>query len=176
MKMIDIYYTYAHIDSERFTKFILARYYNIPNAEICKTINGKPYLKNDKVFFNASHSKGLMALAVGKSEVGLDVESLSGKPRPAVLSKFTAREKNEILTLSDFYVHWTARESYIKYIAGTLAAMWRRVEFYGKKIYFLNKPTDVPVMQFTLEGYSFSICGNFSKYSIKKIEKIPEKS
>lgn len=54
--------------------------------------------------------------------------------------------------------------------------MWRRVEFYGKKIYFLNKPADVPVMQFTLEGYSFSICGNFSKYSIKKIEKIPEKS
>ena len=172
--MVDIYYTYAPVDSERFTKFILARYYNIPNAEICKTINGKPYVKNGKVFFNASHSKGLLALAVGKSEVGLDIESLSGKPRPAVLNKFTPREKYEIVTLADFYIHWTARESYIKYIAGTLAAQWRKVEFYRKKIYFLGNPQDVNILQFTLEGYSFSLCGNFSRYYLKKIENIPE--
>lgn len=172
--MIDIYYTYASVDSERFTKFILAKYYNIPDAEFAKTINGKPYLKNDKVFFNASHSKGLLALAVGKKEVGLDIESLSGKPRPAELNKFTLREKYEIMTLADFYIHWTARESYIKYVAGSLASMWRRVEFYGKHVYFLNKPADVNVIQFTLDGYAFSVCGNYSRYSLKKIEKLPE--
>ena len=80
--MIEIYYTYQPVDSESFTRFILARYYNIPNAQICKSIHGKPYIKGDKVFFNATHSKGLLALAVGKKEVGLDIESLSGKPRP----------------------------------------------------------------------------------------------
>lgn len=172
--MVDIYYTYASADSEQFTRFILARYYNIPNAEICKTINGKPYLKKDRVFFNASHSKGLLALAVGKSEVGLDIESLTGKPRPAVLNKFTSREKYEIVTTQDFYVHWTARESYIKYVAGSLAAMWRRVEFYGKRIYFLNKPAETNILQFTLDGYSFSVCGAYSKYSLKKIDSVPE--
>ena len=156
--MVDLYYTYVPIHSEEFTKFILAKYYNIPNAEICKTINGKPYIKNEKVFFNASHSKGLLALAVAKKEIGLDVESLTGKPRPAVLHKFSAREKFEILSVADFYVHWTARESYIKYMAGSLAAMWRRVEFYGNKIYFLGKEADVKLIQFTLDGYSFSIC------------------
>ena len=138
-----------------------------------KTINGKPYLKNDKVFFNASHSKGLLAIAVAKSEVGLDVESLSGKPRPAVLAKFSAREKYEIVTSADFYTHWTARESYIKYLAGTLAALWRRVEFVGKRIYFLGKPADVTVLQFSKEGYSFSVCGKFSKYNVKKIDSVP---
>ena len=171
--MVDIFYTFTAVDSETFTKFILAKYYNIPNAEMSKTINGKPYLKNDKVFFNASHSKGLLAIAVAKSEVGLDVESLSGKPRPAVLAKFSAREKYEIVTSADFYTHWTARESYIKYLAGTLAALWRRVEFVGKRIYFLGKPADVTVLQFSKEGYSFSVCGKFSKYNVKKIDSMP---
>ena len=75
MTMIDIYYTYAQIDSESFTKFVLDRYYNIPNAQICKSIHGKPYIKGDKVFFNATHSKGLLALAVGKkrSRAGLRI-------------------------------------------------------------------------------------------------------
>ena len=172
--MIEIYYTYCSVDSEKFTRYVLARFYNLPNAEINKTINGKPYIKNDKVFFNASHSKGLLALAVGKNEVGLDVESLSGKPRPAVLNKFTQREKYEIVTSADFYVHWTARESYIKYVAGYLAAMWRRVEFYGKEIYFLGKPAGIPVIQFTLDGYSFSVCGKYTRYNLKKIENVPD--
>ena len=172
--MVDIFYTFTAVDSETFTKFILAKYYNIPNAEMSKTINGKPYLKNDKVFFNASHSKGLLAIAVAKSEVGLDVESLSGKPRPAVLAKFSAREKYEIVTSADFYTHWTARESYIKYVAGSLAAMWRRVEFYGKEIYFLGKPAGIPVIQFTLDGYSFSVCGKYTRYNLKKIENVPD--
>ena len=92
--MIDIYYTYVHIDSERFTKFILARYYNIPNAPICKSINGKPYIPGRKIHFNLTHSRSMTALAVGKKRVGFDCESLSGKARPAVLKKFTERDQN----------------------------------------------------------------------------------
>ena len=167
--MIEIYYTYQPVDSESFTRFILARYYNIPNAEICKTINGKPYVKNDKVYFNASHSKGLLALAVGKSEVGLDIESLSGKPRPAVLGKFTEREKGEISSVQDFYRHWTARESYVKYLGEQLAALWRKVEFFGGKIYVRGEEAGVPVLQFDLDGYTFSICGGYTRYGITQV-------
>ena len=165
--MIDIYYTYAQIDSESFTKFVLDRYYNIPNAQICKSIHGKPYIKGDKVFFNATHSKGLLALAVGKKEVGL---ALLGKARPAVLNKFTEREKSEILTTSDFYVHWTARESYIKFLGATLAATWRRVEYYGGRIYFIGQPAPQKILNFSHENYTFCVCGNYSRYSLKKID------
>ena len=170
MTMIDIYYTYAQIDSESFTKFVLDRYYNIPNAQICKSIHGKPYIKGDKVFFNATHSKGLLALAVGKKEVGLDCESLLGKARPAVLNKFTEREKSEILTTSDFYAHWTARESYIKFLGATLAATWRRVEYYGGRIYFIGQPAPQKILNFSHENYTFCVCGNYSRYSLKKID------
>ena len=79
--MVDIFYTFEQTDTEQFIKQILHKYYNIPNAEICKSINGKPYIKGDKVFFNATHSKGLLALAVGKRQVGLDCECLDALDR-----------------------------------------------------------------------------------------------
>ena len=149
--MLDVYYTFSNIGSEDFTRYILDKYYNITNPEFCKTINGKPYIKGDKIFFNASHSKDMLALAVGKKSVGLDIESLSGKARPAVQKRFSEREQAEIYSTEDFYEHWTAKESYIKYLGETLAIYWRKVELYNGKIYFSGKeirgtPEDETIM------------------------------
>ena len=167
--MLELYYTLDPIGSDEFIRFILRRYYNIPNPTICKTIHGKPYLLKSKICFNLTHSKGLTALAVGKHQIGFDCESLSGKPRPAVLSKFTEREKGEILTVQDFYRHWTARESYIKYLGEQLAALWRKVEFYRGHIYLRGELTDAHITQFEMDNYVFSICGDYSKFNIRKI-------
>ena len=170
--MIDIFYTFNKVDSEEFIKFVLRRYYNIPKPTICKTINGKPYLKGGKIHFNLSHSKGLTALAVGKKQVGFDCENLTGKARPAVLNKFTAREKAEIHSTADFYAHWTARESYVKYLGETLAASWRKIEYVGGKIYFGGEETGVKVLRFDAENSAFSVCGDYQKYSLRKIESV----
>ena len=143
--MVEIYYTYDAVSSEDFIRNILTRYYRIKDPVICKSINGKPYIPGRTVHFNLTHSKGLTALAVTKKRVGLDCERLDGKPRPAVLQRFTAREKGEISTSADFYVHWTARESYIKYYGEALAALWRKVEFYGGKIYRSGKEEEVRI-------------------------------
>ena len=167
--MLEIFYTKKPVLSEAFIKNILTAYYNIPNPTICKTIHGKPYLIKSKICFNLTHSKGLTALAVGKHEVGFDCESLSGKPRPAVLGKFTEREKGEISSVQDFYRHWTARESYVKYLGEQLAALWRKVEFFGGKIYVRGEEAGVPVMQFDLDGYTFSICGGYTRYGITQV-------
>lgn len=167
--MLDIYYTTQPVRSDAYTRFILSRYYNIPNAEICKSIHGKPYLKGDKICFNLSHSKGLTAIAVGKKkQVGFDCESLAGKPRPAVLSKFSERERGEVRSTQDFYAHWTARESYVKYLGEQLAVLWRHVEFFGGRIYFYGKDAGVDVTQFTHEGFVFSFCGDYHKYTIRR--------
>ena len=167
--MLEIFYTKKPVLSEAFIKNILTAYYNIPNPTICKTIHGKPYLIKSKICFNLTHSKGLTALAVGKHEVGFDCESLSGKPRPAVLGKFTEREKGEISSVQDFYRHWTARESYVKYLGEQLAALWRKVEFFGGKIYVRGEEAGVPVLQFDLDGYTFSICGGYTRYGITQV-------
>lgn len=167
--MVDIYYTYKQINTDEFIKQILHKYYNIPNAEICKSINGKPYIKGDKVFFNATHSKGFLAVAVGKHQVGIDCESLNGKARPAVLSKFSEREKREIICTADFYEHWTAREAFIKYLGLTLAADWRRVEFCKGKIHYCANMQEIPVLRFTVDHFTIAVCGNFTKAFLKKI-------
>ena len=167
--MLEIFYTKQPVQSDAFIAKILGKYYNIPNPTICKSIHGKPYLQKGKICFNLTHSKGLTALAVGKHEVGFDCESLSGKPRPAVLGKFTEREKGEISSVQDFYRHWTARESYVKYLGEQLAALWRKVEFFGGKIYVRGEEAGVPVMQFDLDGYTFSICGGYTRYGITQV-------
>ncbi len=167
--MLELYYTLDPIGSDEFIRFILRRYYNIPNPSICKTINGKPYLDSGKIQFNLSHSKQMTALAVAKKQVGLDCESLTGKARPAVLNKFTAREKAEIQSTADFYAHWTARESFIKYLGATLSAYWRKVEYWQGQIYFSGERSNVPVMQFEIDGFIFSACGNFSKLTMRRV-------
>ena len=168
--MIDVYYTYDKVASDDFIKMILAQYYNIPNAVICKSINGKPYIDGRKIHFNLTHSKEITALAVGKKRVGFDCECLTGKPRPAVLNKFTDREKGEIFSVSDFYTHWTARESYIKFYGETLANMWRKVEFFRGAIYAHGEKTDMNVIQFEMNNYVFSICGDYSKVNLHEIK------
>ncbi len=167
--MLDVYYTFNKIESEDFIRFIFRRYYNIPNPTICKSIHGKPFIENNKIHFNLTHSKGLTALAVGKKRIGLDCESITGKPRPAVLNKFSDREKNEIQSSADFYSHWTARESYIKHIGETLAAFWRKVEFYRGEIYCMGEKTDIPILQFEVDNYVFSACGFYSKINLRQI-------
>ena len=97
--MIDIFYTFCEAESEEYIKFVLRKYYNILNPTICKTINGKPYIKGGKIHFNLSHSKGLTALAVGKKQVGFDCENLAGKARPAVLKIFRTRKSRNPLHL-----------------------------------------------------------------------------
>ena len=167
--MLEIFYTKQPVQSDAFIAKILGKHYNIPNPAICKSIHGKPYLQKGKICFNLTHSKGLTALAVGKHEVGFDCESLSGKPRPAVLGKFAEREKGEISSVQDFYRHWTARESYVKYLGEQLAALWRKVEFFGGKIYVRGEEAGVPVLQFDLDGYTFSICGGYTRYGITQV-------
>ena len=161
--MLDIYYTYETVGSDDYIRMILSSYYNIPNPVICKSIHGKPFIEGRKIHFNLTHSRGLTALAVGKKRVGLDCERLDGRARPAVLRAFTERERREICGLPDFYAHWTARESYIKFYGETLAACWRKVEYCGGKIYRSGAEQPDKITQFHLGEHVFSVCGDYGK-------------
>ena len=89
-----------------------------------------------------------------------------------MLNKFSEREKAEIHSTADFYAHWTARESYVKFLGETLAACWRKIEYVGGKIYFGGEKTDAKVMRFDTENTAFSVCGDYQKYSLRKIVRI----
>lgn len=58
----------------KIIKSILKNEYNISNYEICYNVNGKPYIKNNKVFFNISNDNQYMLIVFSKYPIGVDIQ------------------------------------------------------------------------------------------------------
>lgn len=94
----------------------------ITNYEFVKNENGKPFLKDNGVFFSISHADGLCAVCISDTEIGIDCEKID----QAYAKKIEAFSKryfldNEIKLLKesqnplfDFFKIWTTKEAYIK--------------------------------------------------------------
>lgn len=86
--------------------------------------HGKPYFVNHpEIKFNISHTKGLVALAIGENEVGVDVEYTREVKLGMVKRFFTEEEYTKLNKLSEeqkkaadsyFTRLWTLKESYVK--------------------------------------------------------------
>ena len=73
---------------------------------------GKPLAPD--IFFNLSHSKGVVAMAIGPREIGIDVEKIRGFDKDLVSHICSEEEANFIHGEKDFYCIWTAKESICK--------------------------------------------------------------
>lgn len=76
--------------------------------------NNKPYIAEFN--FNLSHSGDFVVIAIGKSEIGIDVEQIKTHFDHSSLAKecFTINERNLINNLEDFYCFWTRKEAILK--------------------------------------------------------------
>lgn len=89
--------------------------------------SGKPYLKDDSLYFSLSHSNGIVALTVSKEEIGLDIELI--KPVKDSVAKrimneneyciYSSLDKNKKITY--FYEVWTSKEAYVKKLGTTIS-------------------------------------------------------
>lgn len=89
--------------------------------------SGKPYLKDDNLYFSLSHSNGIVALTVSKEEIGLDIELI--KPVKDSVAKrimndreyniYSSLDKNKKVTY--FYEVWTSKEAYVKKLGTTIS-------------------------------------------------------
>ena len=92
--MNKIYIFKGECDHYAFLKQKAAEKYN--NVEIIKTEKGKPYFKHiPDLFFSVSHTEGLTVIALGDSEVGVDVERLR-KADLRVIKRFLKEEADYI--------------------------------------------------------------------------------
>ena len=85
---------------------------------------GKPYLKEQDVFFNLSHSVSYAVIAVSHHEVGVDVEHVSPYSLSVAEKCFTAEEMKWLLqhrNRRDFYRLWTGKESVMKAVGDGLS-------------------------------------------------------
>ncbi len=162
--MEKIFYTEANAfpSSTQAIEYILKTYFDIPNARIVKSENGKPYLENPKyrLFFSVSHTKNKLFIAFSDENIGLDAEVLSREvDLPLLLRRFPVEERKEIQSTSDFLRHWTARESAIKWLGGTLASDLKKLSFIKDRLCYDGIDIPVPLVFLEIEGHILALCG-----------------
>ena len=114
---------------------LLAAYVPCSPARIEITLgaHGKPHLASTpsqaRVHFNLSHSAGVAAVAVGRSPVGVDIESVRDLSDPDAIAArfFTPGELHALRRAADvqqqrtFFSFWTCKEAYLKALGGGIA-------------------------------------------------------
>ena len=146
--------------SETAVRKILAEYFGIPEAKLERNDNGKPYLVSGELFFSVSHTKELLFIAVSDNNVGIDVENLARKTEFfSIVKKFSPAEQAEIRTKEDFLLHWTAKESAVKWLGGSLARDLQSFRFEKGKLYYGQIELPVYLRFIPFEGYAIAVCG-----------------
>ncbi len=73
--------------------------------------NGKPYLKNNPIYFNISHSKYLIGILFDSEPVGLDIEYKRKRNYRAILDYLNF---NKDVSEEEFFQLWTVYEAEFK--------------------------------------------------------------
>lgn len=90
--------------------------------KIFKTEKGKPYIENNHMHFNISHSENLWICAIWRRDVGIDVQVKKKIDFMKFASRYFTRNEIEFLKECDsdkklkkeFYRIWTMKEAIVK--------------------------------------------------------------
>lgn len=107
---------------------ILENYFfmDITKVEYIYNEYGKPYIKDSNLYFSLSHSNGVIALAVSKEEIGIDIELIKDVKDNLAHKVMNEAEYNIYKGLSKndkinyFYEVWTSKEAYVKKLGSAL--------------------------------------------------------
>jgi 4'-phosphopantetheinyl transferase len=118
---------------------------------------GKPFLKNNSdIFFNFSHTKNAIALAIAPNEIGVDIEKMT-KNNMVISSKILAEEEINILNQSQdrihsFFYYWTMKEAFSKYVGKGLS-----LDFKSIKVNQLCKEKNIVYINRCFKEYMISV-------------------
>lgn len=135
-----------HFDLDRVTfiscrallRLIIAGRLNTTPRDIpfIKSINNKPGLPGDPVFFNVSHTREAFAIAVsGDFQVGIDLEKINQRIdfHSVIETYFSQKERNFILksekgSRDRFFLLWTRKEALLKALGTGITEYLTQVE------------------------------------------------
>jgi 4'-phosphopantetheinyl transferase len=121
-------------DSNKMLNNILKKYHI--NNDIFYNEYGKPYIKNNPLYFNISHSNNITVIAISDKEIGIDIEHITFKKN--IIDKIcTEEEKLLINNAHGFTKLWVKKESYIKYLGTGLSYGLKNVD--TNKLKFIIK-------------------------------------
>lgn len=151
--MIDVFYTTKPVQSDAFVTRILRERYGIFAPNFTRNAHGKPLLCGAPPCFNLSHTGGRTFAAFSDADVGLDAE-WRGRPLPqAVLRRLSEAEREE-----DFFRLWTAKEAYVKYLGGSLAALLPTLRFEQGVLLQNQTPVNAAIAFSEQAGCTVAVC------------------
>lgn len=98
-----------HKEGRKHLKYLLEKVYNIDSVVLEK--DGKPYLKNNEIYFSISHSKNLICIGFDKSDIGVDIEIIKDRDYKRILRHYNLSDD---VSKDEFYKIWTIYEAEYK--------------------------------------------------------------
>lgn len=135
---------------ERAVQAVIASLWH--GRKIIISREGKPRIKDCPYQFNLSHSGDYLALAVGETPLGIDIEKIA-KIRPKVLEKcFSPAEQRRVQAegAEAFYEIWCKKESYAKYLGQGIGSLLQSGEY----------PDTVDFYVCCYDGYQIAVCAD----------------
>ena len=138
---------------------------NVKYSNISYYINdyGKPYLKNEKYFFNISHSYDYVITSISTKEIGIDIEKVRKSLVKTINQFATNNEKEYILSSKDnieerLFEIYTLKEAYFK-MKGTNLNHILEIEFIinNNKIICSDKSVEVGFIK-DIKNYIIAYC------------------
>lgn len=143
---------------------LLFKDFGIQNPTILKTDKGKPYLKDQSVYFNISHTDGAIAIAFSDNEVGIDIEQKREADVKIARRFFTQNEaeyvENSADKTAEFLKLWTKKEAYIKMLGEGISLGLNTFDV-------ISDDLSKKIKTFEIEGFYVSVCSNvFNEFEI----------
>ena len=125
--------------------------YGRKSKDVLLTKEGKPYLKDDKLCFNISHSGSMVMLAVSEDQIGADIQK-AVEYKASLYERITSDAEKNQEELKDLKRLWAAKEGYSKLTGkgisvdfSTITVIEKETDFciydgnelkaYGKRVY-----------------------------------------
>lgn len=162
--MEKIFYTdtSAYPDSETAVRFVLEKYFDIRRAKLQRNEHGKPYLEKGRelsLFFSVSHTENKLFIAVSDENVGIDAENLARQVAYApILRRFHEDEKRQIRSSADFLRFWTAKESAVKWLGGSLANDLQKIRLVDDRLFYDAVELPIRLVFHTIENCIVGVC------------------
>lgn len=125
--------------------------YGRKSKDVLLTKEGKPYLKDDELCFNISHSGSMVMLAVSEDQIGADIQK-AVEYKASLYERITSDAEKNQEELKDIKRLWAAKEGYSKLTGkgisvdfSTITVIEKETDFciyegnelkaYGKRVY-----------------------------------------
>ncbi|HEY7905926.1 MAG TPA: 4'-phosphopantetheinyl transferase superfamily protein [Wenzhouxiangella sp.] len=151
------------IRQQFFLRLLFGRYLNKPGKDIrfSKTPDGKPFLLNENLEINITHTRGWLAVAVaGHGPIGIDIEidRIIGRAGAMARRCYAPQEASAIEALDEpersraFLQRWIRTEALVKAQGARLATSLSHLEFDHPSLCLQTTPADWPSPeQWTIE-------------------------